>query len=95
MQIPKTTSRSSTHLRSWQGIMVGYEESNQWKIYNLLTKKVHISRNVNFDEGFAYDASLNQDAKAKIGEFWSSKNDEELALEKKKWELEIISNNNN
>ena len=75
--------------------MVGYEGPNQWRIYNPLTKKVHISRDVNFDEGFAYDASLNEDAKAKIGEFWSSEDDEELALEEKKWESEIISNNNN
>ena len=84
MQVPKTTSRSSTHSWSWQGILVSYEGPNQWKIYNPLTKKVHISRDLNFDEGFAYDASFNEDAKVKIGEFWSFEDDEKLALEEKK-----------
>ena len=50
---------------------------------------------MNFVEGFTYDTNLKEDAKAKIKEFWSSKDNEKLALEKKKWESEIISNNNN
>ena len=41
--------------------MVGYEGPNQWRIYNLLIKKIHILRDLNFDEGFAYDVSLNKD----------------------------------
>lgn len=59
VQVPNTTLRTPSHSRSWQGIMVGYEGPNQCRIYNLLTKKVHILRDVNFDEGFVYDPSLN------------------------------------
>ena len=71
--------------------MVGYEGPNQWRIYNPLTKKVHITRDVNFDEGFAYDASLNEDDQAEIGEFWSPEDDEQLALEEIEQESGRIS----
>lgn len=70
--------------------MVDYEEPNQWRIYNPPTKKVHITRDVNFDKGFAYNASLNEDDQAKIREFWSFKDDEHLALEEIKQESERI-----
>ena len=53
------TSSSTIDLRSWQGIMVGYEINNQWKIYNPITKKVHISGDVKFDKGYTYDSKLN------------------------------------
>lgn len=51
--------------------MIGYEGPNQGRIYNLLTKKIYILRDVNFDKDFVYNISLNGDAKAMIGEFWS------------------------
>ena len=75
--------------------MIGYKKLNQWRIYNPLTKKIHISKNVNFDKGFIYDGSFNKDIKAKIGELWSFKDNKKLALEEKEWELEILANNNN
>ena len=31
-------------------MFVDYKDRNQWKIYNFLNKKVHISRDVRFDE---------------------------------------------
>lgn len=52
---------------------------------------MHISRDVNFDEGFAYDASLNENDQAEIGEFWSTEDDEQLAPEEKEQESKMIS----
>ena len=40
--------------RFWKEVLVGYEGHNQWKIYNLLNKKVHTSRDVRFDEKESY-----------------------------------------
>lgn len=52
---------------------------------------MHISRDVNFDKGFAYDASLNEHDQAEIGKFWSPKDDEQLAPEEKEQESKMIS----
>ena len=40
--------------RSWKEILVEYDETNQWKIYNLKTKRIHLFRNVRFDEKHNY-----------------------------------------
>ena len=34
--------------------MVGYDWVNQWRIFNLRTKRIHISASVRFDESFSY-----------------------------------------
>ncbi len=41
--------------RFWQGIMIDYEEMNQWRIYNLMNRKIHVSQDVKFDELNIYD----------------------------------------
>ena len=89
MLVPDTTSRSTMDLRSWQGIIVGYEANNQWRIHNPITKKLHISRDVRFDEGYIYDSQLNE-RNEEVGEFWSPKDDEQLALQEKEQEDMII-----
>ena len=66
--VPDIKSRLTMDLRTWQGIMVGYEANNQWRIYNHINTKVHISRDVRFDEGYAYDSKLNEHNK-KVREF--------------------------
>lgn len=70
------------NLRTWQKIKVRYKANNQWKIYNLIIKKVQISRYLRFDEGCAYDFRLNANNK-KEGEIWSPDNNEQLAFEEK------------
>lgn len=55
--------------------MAGYEAANQWRIYNPITKKVRISRDVR--------SRLNEHDE-KVGEFWSPEDDEQLALQEKK-----------
>ena len=62
--------------------MVRYEANNQWRIYNPITKKVHISRDVRFDESYIYDSKLN-DYQEEVAEFWSPEDDKQLALQEK------------
>lgn len=69
--------------------MIGYEANNQWSIYNPITKKIHISQDVRFDEGHAYDSWLNKHNK-KIGEFWSLEDNKQLAFQEKKQEDVIL-----
>lgn len=42
---------------AWQGIFVGYEGRNLYRIYHPLTGKVHKTRDVDIDEGLLYDKS--------------------------------------
>ena len=42
------------HDCSWKDIMVGYRRVNQWKIYNLKTRKIYISASVCFNKSFSY-----------------------------------------
>lgn len=81
--IPKTTNRHKLDDRSWKGIFVGYAGNNQWKIYNPRTRKVHITRDVRFDENYSYydlDVAAPSDLdeyedEPELGEFWASEDD--------------------
>lgn len=42
---------------AWQGIFVGYEGRNLYRIYHPLTGKIHKTRDVEIDEGLLYDKS--------------------------------------
>ena len=50
MHVSKIFMRHKLDDRSWKRILVEYDETNQWKIYNLKTKRIHLSRDVRFDE---------------------------------------------
>ncbi len=54
VHIPKE-KRKKLDDRSWQGTLVGYEGNNQYRIYDPLTGKVHICRDVTVDENNTYD----------------------------------------
>ena len=79
----KIINRHKFDDRSWKSIFVNYVDNNQWKIYNSRTKKVHIIRNVRFDENyFYYDQNHNTfsnfdeyDNEFELSEFWHSKDD--------------------
>ena len=43
--------------RGWQGIFVGYEGNNLYKIYHPLTGKIHKTRDVDINEGLLYNKS--------------------------------------
>ena len=83
-----TTSRTTMDLHAWQRFMVGYEAANQWRVYNSTTKKVYISQDVRFDEGYVYNSQLNEYNK-KVGEFWSPEDDGQLTSQEKKLEKVI------
>ena len=79
----KIIKRHKLDDRSWKGIFVNYANNNQWKIYNSRTRKIHIIRNVRFDENYSY---YDQDHRAfsdlhehndelEVNEFWHSKDD--------------------
>ncbi len=42
--------RSKLDLRSWQGVFIGYEDKNQYWVYNPRTRKIHITRDLFVDE---------------------------------------------
>lgn len=63
--------------------MVDYKAVNKQRIYNSIIKTVYITRDIRFDEGYAYNSQLNEYNK-KVGEFWSLKDDEQLAFQEKK-----------
>ena len=54
MHVPKLPSRQKMNDRSWKGIFVGYNSENQWKIYDPRTKRIHLTRDVKFDEMYSY-----------------------------------------
>ncbi len=49
--------RKKLNDRAWQGIFVGYEGRNLYRIYHPLTGKIHKTRDVDIDEGLLYDKS--------------------------------------
>ena len=55
VHIPKE-KRKKLDDRSWQGIIVGYEGNNQYRIYDPLTGKVHVCRDITVDEGNIYNS---------------------------------------
>lgn len=76
VHVSNITNRHKLGSRSWQGIMVGYEGANQWRIYNPKNRKVHISRDVKFDELNCYDRFIDFDNDEDIGELWTEKDDD-------------------
>ena len=53
VHIPKE-KRVKLDVRSWQGIFVGYEGKNQYRVYNPRTGKTHITRDLFVDEHHLY-----------------------------------------
>ena len=53
VHIPKE-KRVKLDVRSWQGIFIGYEGKNQYRVYNPRTEKVHITRDLFVDEQHLY-----------------------------------------
>ena len=83
--VPKTTQRHKLDDRSWKGIHVGYGGNNQWKIFNPRTGKVHLTRDVRFDENYSYydsdlnapeDAEVTNEEDLNIGDGWNDEDDE-------------------
>ena len=60
VHIPKE-KRTKLDDRSWQGIFVGYDGTNQFRIYDPRTGKVHISRDIQVDELNTYDSKETKD----------------------------------
>ncbi len=54
VHVPDTTIRHTMDDRGWKGIMVGYDGVNQWRVYNLRIRIIHVSASVRSDEGFSY-----------------------------------------
>ena len=78
-----TTMRQTMHDYGWKGIMVGYMEVNQWKIYNPKTRKIHILASILFDENFSYyntghEVKDEDDNSAELGNVWNEVDDEEF-----------------
>ena len=55
VNIPKE-KRKKLDDQSWQGIFVGYEGNNQYRIYDPLTGKVQVCRDITVDEGNIYNS---------------------------------------
>ena len=70
--------------RSWKEILMNYEGSNQWNVYNFKMKRIHLSKNVWFDEKNNYyelnstlSKYLKKEKKDEIekDEIWTKKKD--------------------
>ena len=86
VHIPKEKRRKLDE-RSWQGIFVGYEGKNQYRIYNPRTGKVHVARDVKIDEYNLYDKSATNPWEL-ADEDWSSSDDAVFA-DPNKFEKEL------
>ncbi len=51
--------------------MIDYEEVNQWRIYNSVNRKIHVSRDVKFDELNIYDSFFDEE----LDEIWNEEDD--------------------
>ncbi len=77
VHIPKKRRRKLDE-RSWQGIFVGYEGKNQYRIYNPRTRMVHVAWDVKIDEYNLYDQSATNSWEL-ADEDWSSNDNSEFA----------------
>ena len=63
VHVSKIIMKHKLNDRSWKEILMNYEDSNQWNIYNLRTKRVHLSRDVRFNEKsnyYEHDSALSE-----------------------------------
>jgi hypothetical protein len=72
VHISKKKNRKKLNDRSWQKILVSYENDNQYRIYDSRTEKAHIVKDVKINE-----KTLNQDNDLD-NDFWTHKNDKLL-----------------
>ncbi len=61
VHIPKEKERKKLNDRSWQGVLVGYENDNQYRIYEPRTRKVHIAKDVKIDENVDSNSDSDDD----------------------------------
>ena len=71
--------------KSWKDVLVKYESTNQWKIYNSRTKRVTLTRDARFDEidnyyeidnkSSEYVEESEDDDDEKLENFWTSEDD--------------------
>jgi hypothetical protein len=88
VHVPKTTMRHKFDDRSWKSVLVGYGGLNQWKIYNPRTKRVHLSRDVRFDEKASYytpdlaapECTKNDFDEENMGHIWTKGDDDEMSI---------------
>lgn len=73
MHIPKE-KKQRLDKRFWQRIFVGYEDKNQYQIFNSQIKKLHVARDVKIDEYNFYD-NLAINPWELADKNWSSSND--------------------
>ena len=93
VHVSKIFMRHKFDDKSWKEILVEYDETNQWKIYNFKTKRIHLSRDVRFDEKHNYYSNEGLETsecfedefdEKNVVEFWTKKNDEKLEKLQKK-----------
>ncbi len=51
--------------------MIDYEEMNQWRIYNSINRKIHVSWDIKFDELNIYDSFFDEE----LDEIWNKEDD--------------------
>lgn len=72
------------HDCGWKSIMVEYRGVNQWRVYNLKTRKIHILSFVHFDKGFSYydincEATDKDDESRELGNIQNEVDDNEFS----------------
>jgi hypothetical protein len=77
VHIPKEKTKKLDD-RSWKGIHVGYEGENQYRIYNPRTGKIHIARDVKFDEITSRHYQPDENSDSSDDDFWTHEDDKLL-----------------
>ena len=86
VHVSKIIMKHKLNDRSWKEVLMSYEDSNQWNIYNFRTKRVHLSRDVRFDEKnnyYEHDSAFSECLKKEkendeieMSEIWTEEEDQ-------------------
>ena len=90
VHVSKIIMKHKLNDKLWKEVLVSYEDLNQWNIYNLRTKRVHLSKDVRFDKKNNYDKhnlSSSECLKRKeendeieINEIWTEEEDQQINI---------------
>ena len=86
VHVSKIIMKHKLNDKSWKEVLMNYEDLNQWNIYNFRTKRVHLSRDVRFDEMsnyYEHDSAFfeclkeeKEDDKIEMSEIWTEEKDQ-------------------
>ena len=90
IHVSKIIMKHKLNDRSWKEVLMNYEDLNQWNLYNSRTKRVHLLKDVWFDEKSNYykhnSASFEclkekkEDDEIEMNEIWTKEEDQQMNI---------------